>query len=225
MNLLCLICARMGSKGIKNKNMQSINDKKLIDITIEQATKSKIFNKIVVSTDSSQIQKHVISKKVFSWFLRPKLLSGDKASKLDVIKHALIESEKNFKTKFDIICDLDVTSPLRNILDIKRAYSKFRKKNYDVLFTVTEAKKNPYFNIVEKKSNKITLVKKIKKKIVSRQQAPKVYEMNASMYFWKRDSLLKRKRFGKNVGIYEMPRERSIDIDDALDLKIVRKLI
>ncbi len=49
--------------------------------------------------------------------------------------------------------------------------------------------------------------------------------MNASMYFWKRDSLLKRKRFGKNVGIYEMPRERSIDIDDALDLKIVRKLI
>ena len=164
MNLLCLICARMGSKGIKNKNMQSINNKKLIDITIEQATKSKIFNKVVVSTDSSKIQKHVISKKVFSWFLRPKSLSGDKASKLDVIDHALMESEKKFKTRFDIICDLDVTSPLRSISDINRAYYKFRKNNYDVLFSVSEAKKNPYFNIVEKTSNKVNLVKKIKKK-------------------------------------------------------------
>ena len=58
-------------------------------------------------------------------------------------------------------------------------------------------KKNPYFNIVEKKTGQLNLIKKFKKKIVSRQQAPKVYEMNASFYFWKRNSILKKKRFGK----------------------------
>ena len=70
------------------------------------------------------------------------------------------------------------------------------------------------------------LCKKNKKKIVARQQAPKVYEMNASIYFWKRIYLLKNKSlFGINIGIYEMPRNRSIDIDDHLDLKIVKHLL
>ena len=64
MNILCLICGREGSKGIKNKNMISVNNKKLIDITINQAISSKIFNKIVVSTDSKKIQKHVNKKEI-----------------------------------------------------------------------------------------------------------------------------------------------------------------
>ena len=86
MNILCTICARKGSKGIKNKNMIILNNKKLIDISITQAKKSNLFSKIVVSTDSSIIQNYVVNKKVFSWFKRPKNLSGDNASKLDVIK-------------------------------------------------------------------------------------------------------------------------------------------
>ena len=226
MKLLCLVCARKGSKGIKNKNMISINKKKLIDITIKHAISSKLFNQIAVSTDSKKIQKHVNSKKKLSWFIRPKIISGDRVSKLEVIKHGLYESEKNFKIKFDIICDLDVTAPLRNKSDITNAYKKFIKNNNDILFSVCEAKKNPYFNMVENINNQTFLVKKLKKNINSRQTAPKVYEMNASIYFWKRNALLKRKNlFGSNVGIYEMPRNRSIDIDDYFDLRLVKKLI
>ena len=226
MNILCTICARKGSKGIKNKNMILLKNHKLIDLSIHQAKKVKIFNKIVVSTDSKIIQKHVVSKKVLSWFIRPKKLSGDKSSKLDVIRHALIESEKKFKIKFDIICDLDVTSPLRLKSDIINSYRKFIKNKYEILFSVCEAKKNPYFNMVEKKNGKIELVKNLKEKILSRQKAPKVYEMNASIYFWKRDALIKRRSlFGNKVGIFLMPRERSIDIDDQFDLKIVRKFL
>jgi len=226
MNILCTICARKGSKGIKNKNMILLNNQKLIDLSIHQAKKAKLFNKIVVSTDSKRIQKHVVTKKVLSWFIRPKKLSEDKSSKLDVIRHALIESEKKFNTKFDIICDLDVTSPLRIKSDIINSYKKFIKNKYEILFTVCEAKKNPYFNIIEKKNGRIELVKKLKKKILSRQKAPKVYEMNASIYFWKRDALIKKKGlFGKFVGVYLMPRDRSIDIDDYFDLELVKKLI
>jgi CMP-N,N'-diacetyllegionaminic acid synthase len=226
MNILCTICARKGSKGIKNKNMISINNQKLIDISINQAKKAKLFTKIVVTTDSKKIQNHSLLKKVYSWFLRPKELSNDKSSKLDVIRHALKESEKKFKIKFDIVCDLDVTSPLRHKLDIINSYKKFIKNDYEILFSVCEAKKNPYFNMVEKKNNKILLVKNLKEKVASRQKAPKVYEMNASIYFWKRDALIKRRSlFGKNVGTFLMPRERSIDIDDQFDLRIVRKLL
>lgn len=226
MNILCTICARKGSKGIKNKNMILINNKKLLDISINQAKKIKFFNKIVLSTDSKKIQKHGVFKKVLSWFIRPKKLSGDKSSKLDVIRHALIESEKKFNTKFDIICDLDVTSPLRLKSDIINAYKKFIKNNYEILFSVCEAKKNPYFNIVEKKKDKIQLVKNLRERILSRQKAPRVYEMNASIYFWKRNALINKKGlFGRNVGIYLMPRERSVDIDDYFDLELVKQLI
>ena len=161
MNILCLICGREGSKGIKNKNMISVNNKKLIDITINQAISSKIFNKIVVSTDSKKIQKHVNKKKKLSWFIRPKNISGDRVSKLQVIKHGLEESERNFKTKFDIICDLDITAPLRNKSDILKAYKKFINSKNEILFSVCEAKKNPYFNMIECSNNKILLVKKI----------------------------------------------------------------
>ena len=187
MNILCLICARKGSKGIKNKNMIPINNKKLIDITIAHANHSKIFNKIVISTDSIKIQKHVNLKKKLSWFVRPKNISGDEVSKLEVIRHGLHMSEKKFKTKFDIICDLDVTAPLRKKIDIINAYKKFIKFDNDILFSVCEAKKNPYFNLVEQFKNKTVLVKKHKKNIFSRQKAPRVFEMNASIYFWKRN--------------------------------------
>lgn len=226
MNILCLICARKGSKGIKNKNTINIKNKKLIEITIEQAKKSKLFHNIVVSTDSKKIQNLAISKNVLCWFLRPNSISNDKASKVEALIHGLLESEKKLKKKFDIICDLDVTSPLRKVNDILKAFKKFKKNNNNILYSVTEAKKNPYFNMIEVKKEKISLVKKIRKKIVARQQAPKVYEMNASIYFWKRIYLLKNKSlFGNKVGIYEMPRNRSIDIDDHLDLKIVKHLL
>ena len=226
MKILCTICARKGSKGIKNKNMILLNKKNLIDISIIQAKNSRLFDKIVVSTDSKKIQKHVNNKQTLSWFIRPKNISSDRASKLDAIRHALFESEKKFKTKFDIVCDLDVTSPLRKKSDIINSFKKFEKKNYEILFTVCDAKKNPYFNLVENKNNSIQLVKLSKNRILSRQAAPKVYEMNASIYFWKRNALLRKKNlFGKNVGIYEMPRERSVDIDDYFDLVIVKKLI
>ena len=151
MNILCLICARAGSKAIKNKNLIKIKNKRLIDYTINQAKKSKIFNHVVVSTDSIVIKKHALKKKVLCWFLRPQKLANDTASKIEVIRHGLIESEKKLGKRFEIICDLDVTSPLRNISDINKAFKFFIKKKYDILFSVCEAKKNPYFNIVEKK--------------------------------------------------------------------------
>ena len=105
MKVLCTICGRGGSIGIRNKALQKIHDKPLISYTIRQAIKAKIFDEIVVSTDSKKIQK--ISKKFGAscWFLRPKKLSKSSSPKLQTIQHALIESEKYFKQKFDFCVD------------------------------------------------------------------------------------------------------------------------
>lgn len=227
MSILCVICARGGSKGIKNKALIRINKKPLISITIKQAIRSRIFDEIIVSTDSLKIQKIAKFYGAKSWFLRPKNISSDNSSKLLAIKHAFLESEKYFNKKFNICFDLDVTSPLRSVNDIKLALKKFKKnKNCKNLFSVNYAKKNPYFNMVEKKNNFYVLSKQNGIKYFSRQKLPKVFEMNASIYIYKRQFLVNDyKLFNSNTSVYLMPRERSIDIDDYLDLKIVKSII
>ena len=141
MNVICTICARKNSVGVKNKAIQILGGKPLIAHTIIQAKKSKIFNRIVVSTDSKRIQKIAINYGADSWFLRPQKLAKKLSSKESAIRHAVKESERYYKTTFAVCIDLDVTSPLRKVVDIKKAYKLFIKKKSSILFTVNEAKK------------------------------------------------------------------------------------
>ena len=223
MNILCTICARGGSKGLRNKALKQIYGKPLIAYTVRQAIKSKVFTEVVVSTDSRKIQK--IAKKfgAKSWFLRPKKISNDKSPKLIAMKHAFVQSEKYFKKKFDIGVDLDITSPLREINDIKKSLSKFIKnKASQNLISVCYAKKHPYFNMIEKSKTGYKVVKK-GKNIFRRQDAPEVFEINASIYIFRRKAFLENyKLLNKKTSIYLMPMNRSIDIDDIYDFNIVK---
>ena len=128
MTILCTICMRSGSKGLKNKNLIKINNKYLMEYTINQAKKSKLFDHISVSTDSIKISNLAKKFGIISVFKREKKLSGDKVGKVEVIKNLLFKTEKKNNCKYDVICDLDVTSPLRYISDIKKSYKKFKKK-------------------------------------------------------------------------------------------------
>lgn len=222
-NILCVICARGNSKGIRDKNLLKLNSKTLINITLNQAKKSNLFNKIVLSTDSNKIINNHKNLKFNYIINRPKYLATDNVGKIQVIKHALKKTEKFFNSKFDYIFDLDVSSPLRKLSDIKNSFIKFKKKNASNLITICRAKKNPYFNMVEIKGKNIKLAIN-KKKFTSRQSAPKVFDMNASIYIWKRKSLLSELLFNKNITYYKMPIKRSIDIDSYLDYKLVKFL-
>ncbi len=225
MSILCTICARKNSVGVKNKAIKILGNKPLIAHTILQAKKTKLFQHIVVSTDSKLIQKTAIKYGADSWFLRPKHLAKRTSSKEEAIRHALIQSEKFYKKKFDICVDLDVTAPLRKTTDILKAFSIFKRKKSSILFSVTKSRKNPYFNMIEKKKNRIDLVKPPKKIFFSRQEAPQVYDMNASIYIWKRHKILTSNNlFGPKTSIYVMPPERSTDIDEAIDFDIVKML-
>lgn len=228
---LCTICMRGGSKGLKNKNLKIINGKPLMYYTIKQAIKSKIFDKVVVSTDSKKILKLAKSFGAEGWFLRPKKLSSNTSSKVGAIKHAFIEAEKFYDKKFNYIVDLDVTSPLREIKDIINAYKTFINKKGDVLVSGSKSRHNPYFNIVEIKKGKVKKVKEVKKNVFRRQEAPVTYDLNASIYIWNRKTLLKSsiaaiERDAKwKIIFYEMPGNRSIDIDSKFDFKLVEFLL
>ena len=217
---------RGSSKGVPNKNIKIINGKPLLYYSLKQAIVSKLFSKIVVSTDSEKISR--LSKKYGAecWFKRPKYLSTDRVAKLPVIRHALLKSEKYFKQTFNIVIDLDATSPLRTANDIKYAYKKFIKEGSSNLISATPANKNPYFNQIQFKKNKYDVVIRKGDMPKRRQDAPKIYDMNASIYIWKRDFLLKSNNlFTDKTSLYIMPPERSCDIDTFLDLEFVKYIL
>ena len=226
MNILCTICARSGSKGVPNKNIKPLLGKPLIGYTIEQALNTKLFSEVVVSTDSEEILKQAKKFGAECWFLRPKELSGDLAPKLPAIQHAVKTAESKYKKKYKVIVDLDASSPLRSIEDIKKSLLRFKKGNYDTLITGCPARRNPYFNMVEIIKGNAQLSKKMDIYPVRRQAAPEVFDMNASIYIWKRNALLDNKTlFTGNTGFYEMDEETSYDIDSMLDWDIVEMIM
>ncbi len=223
--ILCTICARKGSKGLKNKNILKLSGKPLIFHTISQAKKIKAISKIVVSSNSRKIL-NLVKKKVDLCIPRPEKFSNDKSSKIDAIKHALLFSEKNFKTNFDFIIDLDVTSPLRKKEDITTALSIFLKKKTGNLVSGNDSRRNPYFNQVMYKKKNLKIVCEPRKKINRRQDAPSIFDLNASIYIWNRKNLINSKNLiNKQTFFFKMPYERSIDIDDKLDFIIVQHIL
>lgn len=232
MNILITICARAGSKGVKNKNIRNFLGQPLINYTINVAKDFKNKNKqqdidICVNSDSKEILD--IAKKCYNKIIgieRPKSLAKDFTPKIQVIKHSLKFMEEKLNKKYDFVIDLDVTSPIRTVEDIERALKKaIDNKEVDVVFSVVESRRNPYFNMVEKVNGKIKKVKE--SNFVARQQAPKVYDMNASIYCYRRNSLLKifkTSPFDGNCDIIEMPDTGVLDIDSEEDF-ILMELI
>ena len=224
-NILCTICARKGSKGLKNKNLLKLLEKPLIYHTLDQAKKIKLFTKIVVSSNSKKILE-ISKRKADLCLMRPEKLSNDYSSKVDAIKHALLKSEIYFNTVFDAVIDLDITSPLRSKSDIQKALDIFFKKKPGNLVSGYRARRNPYFNQVMYKKGKLDLVCKSNKKIVRRQDAPKIFDLNASIYIWNRKDLISSKKLvTKKTIFFEMPYARSIDIDDNLDFIMVKYIL
>jgi CMP-N,N'-diacetyllegionaminic acid synthase len=226
-NILCTICARGGSKGVKNKNIRLLAGKPLIAYTIQQALATKIFDHVVVSTDSDDIAQISLESGAEVFFKRSPELSSDTSGKLEVVKDAFMRSEQHFQKEFDVLVDLDATSPLRDVSDIVNAYELLQKDDHSNVITAMPSRRSPYFNLVEQDSTGgVSLSKPLDKAVVRRQDAPKTYDMNASIYVWKREAILNETSlFLEKTGLYVMPEERSIDIDSPLDFKYVEFLV
>lgn len=225
--VLCTICARGGSKGVKNKNIKELCGKPLIAYTIEQAKASKLFEHIVISTDSDAIASVAKEYGADVFFKRSAEMASDTAGKLDVIRDAFVRSEVHYQDTFDYLIDLDATAPLRSVEDIINSFNQLLKNSNDNLITAMPSRRSPYFNLVEVDLNgKVSLSKQLESTVLRRQDAPKSYDMNASIYIWKRDAILNESSlFLDSTGLYVMPEERSIDIDNELDFEFVEFLM
>lgn len=232
MKILVIIGARGGSKGVKGKNIRPLMGKPLIAYTIEQAKKWGKADHVVVTTDSPEIAAVAKDHGAEVPFLRPAELATDQAEKLPAIRHALIECEKIFNEKFDTIVDLDATAPLRRVEDLDRCLELFEARKAKTLFSAVKTHKNPYFNMVEMDaSGNAVLCKMLPRGVHRRQDAPLVYAMNASIYFYRREFLLNEKDektrgpFSDRSVVYEMDDISACDIDREIDFKFTEFLI
>jgi len=228
MKTLITICARAGSKGITGKNIKLLNGIPLIEYTIKTAIAfaQKYGASIAISTDDENIKNIAKSFEIETAYNRPVHLATDSAGKIetifDIIKH---EEEKNIE-QFDYILDLDVTSPLRTLEDLDTGFNIIlENKEILNLFSVNNANKNPYFNMVEQKDDGyFNLVKE--GNFLTRQSANKVYELNASFYFYKRIFFNNpnAKVINERSFIYLMP-HICFDLDHLIDFEFLEFLV
>lgn len=227
MTRICTICARGGSKGVKNKNIRDLQGKPLIAYSILQAKESGLFDCISVSSDSPEILATAAAWGADHLINRPENLATDQAAKLPAIQHCLIEAERIAGRTYDTIVDIDATSPLRSPDDIVQCVKLLEERGVSNVITGAPARRSPYFNLVELDENGVArLSKKLDIPVVRRQDAPKCYDMNASIYVWRRETLLNSSSiFNNDTLLHVMPENRSIDIDTELDFELVEFIL
>lgn len=229
MNILVTICGRGGSKGILGKNIKILNGKPLISYTIQHAQEFAQNHPnvdIALSTDDLKIKAKAEEFGIKTDYLRPDHLATDFAGKMGVLKHVMEFQELQNNKKYDIVLDLDITSPLRTQEDLNSGLKMLlaNEEAYNI-FSVSKPHRNPYFNVVEEKEDGYCKVVK-KSDSLSRQAAPKVYDMNASFYFFRRVCFEQNFRSSTTEkSIFYLMDHVCFDLDEPLDFVIMEYLL
>ncbi|SHH20385.1 acylneuraminate cytidylyltransferase family protein [Tepidibacter thalassicus] len=224
MEILAIIPARGGSKGVFRKNIKNFNGKPLIAWTIEAAKKSKYVNKVLVNTEDEEIAQ--ISRKYGADipFLRPENLAKDDTPTMEVIIHALNKLKENFNYNPEYTLLLQCTSPLRNKNHIDEAIELIIDKNVDSVISVTEVEHTPFWmKRIDDNGYLEDFIEYDKKIFTRRQDFPKLYRLNGAIYIAKTEKLLEFRDFEMKKTIpYVMDRVSSIDIDSLDDFNIAQ---
>jgi len=228
MNILFTVCGRAGSKGIKNKNIREFLGYPLPYYTfasIGQYLKEYATDDIdvAVNTDSPELVEIAKNNPFVSVMVidRKPELGGDRVPKPAVILYTFNQMQVKQGKEYDMVVDLDLTSPLRTAKDIDSLIKKQKEVNADVTFSVTESRRNPYFNMVIECEKGVRKV--LQSDFVARQQAPAVYDMNASLYAYKPEFLMS----GRGVldgycEIIQMMDTGILDLDHVNDFELMQ---
>lgn len=227
MSLLCTICARGGSKGVIGKNARDLLGKPVLAWSIAQARETGLFDAIAFSSDSDTLLDAALKAGADIAVKRPDEMATDTAPKLPAIRHCLEQAIARTGKTPEIFVDLDVTSPLRLASDITGAVALLRESGSRNVITGAPARRSPYFNLVEQRTDgSVGLSKSAHPPITRRQDAPRCFDMNASIYVWRVAPFLEQPAvFYSDTRLFEMPEERSIDIDSDLDFVLVELLL
>lgn len=232
MNILFTICGRAGSKGFKNKNLKRLNGIPLVYYTLsvirlymdkhcdDQVT-------IALNTDSKELQQLVNEQDIVKNVImaeRKDDLAGDVAAKVSVIQDTYFQCRD--AAYYDVIVDLDITSPMRRLCDVEAAIENLvADQNCDLVYSVVPARRSPYFNMVEKKDDYYRKI--CPSMYTARQQAPASYELNASIYAYSPKFLegtIDKTILDYNCGIVVMPDYLVLDIDSEEDFEMMEML-
>jgi N-acylneuraminate cytidylyltransferase len=224
-DVLIIIPARGGSKGIPHKNIKMLNGKPLIYYAIDTARAITSDENICVSTDDIEIKSVVESYGLKVPFLRPVELSTDTAGTYEVLIHAVDYHEKLGK-HYDKVLLLQTTSPFRTAEQVKEALQLFDKVNADMVVSVKECPVNPYYNVFEEDKDGYLHISKGAGNIFRRQDAPKVYEYNGAIYIMDAKTL-------KNTHMHHMVKrvkyimnaQSSMDLDTMQDWNMAEMII
>lgn len=227
MSLICTICARGGSKGVVGKNARDLLGRPVLAWSIEQARETGLFDAIAFSSDSDALLDAAVKAGADIAVKRPDEMATDTAPKLPAIRHCLEQAIAQMGKTPEIFVDLDVTSPLRLASDITGAVALLRESGARNVITGAPARRSPYFNLVEQRSDgSVGLSKSADPPITRRQDAPRCFDMNASIYVWRVAPFLEHPAvFYPDTRLFEMPEERSIDVDSDLDFTLVELLL
>lgn len=231
MNILVIIPARGGSKGIKDKNIIDICGKPLIHYSIASALELKnanLVSKVIVSTDSEKIKNIALEHGAEVPFLRPDSISGDKAKSIDFILHAVEFYEKQ-NVFYDAVLLLQPTSPLRSFGILQNAVSLFSNNNADSLISCYEEE---YINdlvmykVSDDEKSELMPLNSNHNKGVRRQDHGAVYVRNGSVYLTRVDYLKNTKQIiSDNPTLIEMKKSHSINLDTIEDVDLLRSYL
>ncbi len=227
MNILFTICGRAGSKGIHNKNLRKFCGKYLIYYTIAVIDlylkrHPEIQSDIVANSDSSELLKLACNNPMLhvEQIVRDESLAGDTIGKIAVIQDCLRQMTERTGKVYDRVIDLDITSPLRTVNDLEKVIELSEESHADVVTTVAPARRNPYFNQVKRTEHGVRKV--IDSNYTARQQAPEIFDMNASVYAYIPEYLYS----GKGVlegycEVVEMYDTGILDLDHENDFELM----
>ncbi|MCI7129080.1 MAG: acylneuraminate cytidylyltransferase family protein [Lachnospiraceae bacterium] len=225
MRNIAIIPARSGSKGLKDKNIKLLAGKPMIAYTIEAAKEAGIFDCIHVSTDSGEYARIAKEFGADVPFLRSDVLSGDTAGSWDVVRWVM-EQYAKLGQEFDCVTLLQPTSPLRTGVDIQNAYRVMQEKQADAVVAVCEMEHSPLWsNTLPENGNMNGFLDRVAN--IGRQKLPDYYRINGAVYMLK-TSLLEQAEtalYREGTYAYQMPKERSVDIDDAFDFAIAEAIM
>lgn len=232
MSILCVIAARGGSQGVPRKNIRSLLGKPVLVWAIENAFGAPEIERVVVSTDSPEIAEIARAAGADVPFIRPVELSRFDTGKFQVWQHALVACEQHYESNYELFVDIDCTNPLLESVDISNSIARFRALRstgvpVDAVFTIATARHNPYFNLVERSTTgALKMSKTTGENVLARQKAPPVYEHVAGVYVLDPAYLRRAQHLldGHAEG-YEVPPEKSVDIDTEIDFALVEVLL
>jgi CMP-N-acetylneuraminic acid synthetase len=221
-----LVCARGGSKGVLRKNLRLLGGKPLIGWAIEVARQSGSLDRVIVSTEDSEIADTARRFGAETPFLRPNELAQDNSAELLTWQHCLRTLASLDGRMPEVLVNVPATSPLRIVEDVEACIAGLHKSGADLCITVRPAERNPYFTMVKIEDGWASMLMEPPRPIFRRQDAPEVFDIVPVAYAARAEYVLRTKRLlDGSVRAVTVPAERSVDIDTELDLAFVEFLL